>query len=372
MKILILLKSSLDNDSRVRKEINTLMMFGHTISLISVGSKIDGLSFHHNSIYFVGKRRWLPGISLVLSYVIFIKNSLSLYNRHDVVHCHDLNTLFTGTLIKWLNKRVKLVYDSHEFAINDIPNQSWWSIKARYCLERFLIRRADEVIVVSDSIANEYARMYSIKKPHLVLNCPPYVEQVKKDLFRQRLGIRRNQVIFLYQGGLSKGRGIEVLLQAFEQSDDDRCVLVCMGYGPLEGLVREFAQRCPLIHHHPAAAQNVLLDHTSSADFGVSLIEDSCLSYRYCLPNKLFEYLMAGLPVITSDLPEMKRLVESESIGLVAESNTVAGFQTVLEEALDMNIERACENIKRIRRIYCWEAQMPALENAYGVSRPKL
>ncbi|MBF4328677.1 glycosyltransferase, partial [Vibrio anguillarum] len=115
----------------------------------------------------------------------------------------------------------------------------------------------------------------------------------------------------------------------------DRNVLVCMGYGPLEALIQEKAHQQSTIFFHPAVTPDVLLNYTSSADYGVSFIEDSCLSYRYCLPNKMFEYLMAGLPVLTSNLFEMKRLVEIEGVGIVAEENTVEGFRKAIELSLN-------------------------------------
>jgi glycosyltransferase involved in cell wall biosynthesis len=212
------------------------------------------------------------------------------YRREKIIHCNDLNGLFVGVLSKALNWKQKLIYDSHEFAINDIPNQSYYSIKAKYFLEKILIRFADQVIVVSDSIANEYSRLYNIKKPNLILNCPAYIEQNKNDIFRQNLGIKHDQLIFLYQGGLSGGRGIEILLKAFELRAELDCVLVCMGYGPLEEMVKGYSSRNQNIFYHPAVAQNILLDYTSSADFGILFYEDSCLNHRFCSPNKIFEY----------------------------------------------------------------------------------
>jgi glycosyltransferase involved in cell wall biosynthesis len=365
MNILMLLNSSVDNDSRVKKEIETLGNAGHSLALLSVnGCTLKHLR-RHIVISHKNKRRLLPGVALMISHFKFIKAALTSYTTEEAVHCHDLNTLLPGVLIKWLNKGVKVVYDSHEFAINDVPNESWWSIKLKYLLERFLIRFADEVIVVSESIAAEYARLYNIKKPHLVLNCPPYIEQPKRDLFRQTLGIRPDQVIFLYQGGLSQGRGIETLLQAFEQRHDDRCVLVCMGYGPLETMVNEFAKRSSLIFYHQAVQHSALLNYTSSADFGVSLIEDSCISYRYCLPNKLFEYLMAGLPVIVSDLVEMRRLVLSESIGLVVKSGSTSEFKTAVDKMLAMDRKQTLLSVHRARKKYCWETQERMLKIVY-------
>ncbi len=359
------------NDSRVSKTSLTLMSFGLDVLVVALHNDglaehdvVNGVKVHRIKLM---SRSW-PKLKLIqiFKYLEFVGRVVRICRGCSVVHCNDLNGLLPGVLIKWFGSGVRIVYDSHEFAINDVPNESRWSIRLKYIIEWFFIRFADEVIVVSESIAEEYARLYSIKKPHVVLNCPPYIEQVKMDLFRQRFGIRPDQIIFLYQGALSKGRGIELLLKAFEQRHDDRCVLVCMGYGPLEAIVRGSARRSSLIFYHQAVQPSVLLNYTSSADVGISLIEDSCISYRYCLPNKLFEYLMAGLPVIVSDLPEMRRLVLAHSIGLVVKVDTVNEFESALDKILKMDNARTILNVQRVRKKYCWESQEYMLKAAYA------
>ena len=105
-----------------------------------------------------------------------------------------------------------------------------------------------------------------------------------------------------------------------------------MGYGPLQGLVEQSAQEHENIYFHKAVAPDVLLEYTSSADFGILFYENSCLNHYYCSPNKMFEYLMAEIPVIASNLYEMKRLLEENSIGVVAEENTSEGLQKAIEE----------------------------------------
>jgi glycosyltransferase involved in cell wall biosynthesis len=138
-----------------------------------------------------------------------------------------------------------------------------------------------------------------------------------------------------------------------------------MGYGPLEELIRERSRKYSTIFFHPAVNPNVLLNYTSSADYGVSFIEDCCLSYRYCLPNKMFEYLMAGLPVLTSNLWEMKRLVETEGVGIVAQENTVEGFRQAVTASLKQDYAMTQENVFATRKKYCWEEQEKVLKEIY-------
>ena len=138
-----------------------------------------------------------------------------------------------------------------------------------------------------------------------------------------------------------------------------------MGYGSLENLVQDAGKEYKNIYFHKAVSPDILLNYTSSADFGISTIEDSCLSYRYCLPNKMFEYIMAGLPIIVSNLPEMKRLVEDNKIGVVAPQNTAQGLQIAIEKALELNKEELQENLQKVKEVYNWEEQEKVLLNIY-------
>ena len=357
------------NDSRVLKVSKSLAEFGCSPSVVAMHNAgllekedLGGVKVQRLKLITRLWPKWKP-IQLV-KYIEFLVRATIAFRNADIIHCNDLNALPVGLLIKLFGRGKKVVYDCHEYetetnGLNGIER------KAKKFLERRLISYVDAVITVSDSIANEYSRLYNIPKPHLVLNCPAYHDQPKRNLFRENLGIRSDQIIFLYQGGLSKGRGIELLLEAFSDLNTDKNVLVCMGYGPLESLIQEKAQQQNTIFFHPAVTPDVLLRYTSSATYGVSFIEDSCLSYRYCLPNKLFEYMMAGLPVLTSNLFEMKRLVEAEGVGIVAEENTVEGFRNAVEASLSQDYDAIQKNVFAARKKYCWEEQEKVLKEIY-------
>ncbi|EGQ8224090.1 TPA: glycosyltransferase family 4 protein [Vibrio cholerae] len=370
MKIANLVLNNFVNDSRVLKTSKSLSSLGYDVCIVAMHD--EGLK-EKDLVGNVPVRRikltsrhWSKRKAVQLIKLFeFVFRFVFLCRKVDVVHCNDLNGLFVGFCCKLTRPSLVLVYDSHEYSINPLPGQNFLTVKFNYFAEFFLIRFAEQVINVSESIASEYERLYNIPKPHLVLNCPNYYEQPKRNLFRENLDIRKDQTIFLYQGGLGKGRGIELLLEAFSNLDSDRNVLVCMGYGPLEALIQEKAQQQSTIFFHPAVTPDVLLNYTSSADYGVSFIEDSCLSYRYCLPNKMFEYLMAGLPVLTSNLFEMKRLVETEGVGIVAEENTVDGFKKAVEASLNQDYATIQKNVFAVRKKYCWEEQEENLKHIY-------
>jgi len=300
----------------------------------------------------------------LMKYLEFLFTILFKYKKYDVITIHSLGLLPIGVLYKFIYKS-KLVYDAHEYE-TETHNLKGIRKKLSKILEKFLIRYADKVICVSESIVNEYKKLYPfIEKPALVLNTPPYKKIEKKDLFREKFGIGKERTIFLYQGGLSKGRGIEILIDTFKSIEDDKAVIVFMGYGPLEEEVKKASKEYDNIYFHSAVSPDVLLDYTSSADFGILFYENNCLNHYYCSPNKMFEYLMAEIPVIVSNLYEMKRLVEKYKIGVVAKENSVKGLKKAIKEALKLNKEKLKENIKKVKKIYNWEEQEKVLLEVY-------
>lgn len=284
----------------------------------------------------------------------------------DIIHCNDLYTLPMGVIVKkYYKKDVKIVYDAHEYEteVNGLKGRKKLFKKI---MEKLLIKYADRVLTVSNAIADEYVRLYDIQKPALVLNTPNYKKIEKKNIFREQLGINQNQTIFLYQGALSSGRGIELLLETFKDIEDKNSVIVFMGYGQLEKIILEFSKKHENIYFYPAVSPEVVLDHTCSADFGISMIEDICLSYRYCLPNKMFEYLMAEVPVIVSNLPEMKKLVLDYKVGTVSSQNSINGLKDSIKEAVKLEKVELNNNIQKVKEIYNWEEQEKILLKVYN------
>lgn len=298
--------------------------------------------------------------------LLFIKRSLRGVKSFDYIHCHDLSTLPIGVWGKLFGKRgVKVIYDSHEYAIEQNRKQKRLKPYLK-CLEGFCIRYADGVINVSDSIANEYVRLYGIKKPYVVLNTPPLQEPAPHNKFREKFNIAPDAIIFLYQGGFSPNRGIEMTLEAFAAESDPKKVIVLMGYGALEPMVKQAAEQHQNIFYHEAVSPDILLDYTSSADIGILYYENDCLNHYYCSPNKFFEYTMAGLPVIVSNLYELGRLVRTHENGIVVPEDTAQALGQVVAEITPQDIARMKDNTAAMRQIYNWEEQEKTLLRLYN------
>ena len=357
------------NDSRVIKESVSLANNGYIVEVIAHLDKnlIDNEkqeNFTIRRFSYLDRAVTKSKISKLRAYFKYIKKSVLYCKDFDLLHCNDLNTLPIGVIIKiFFNKHVKIIYDAHEYE-TEMHGLSGIQQKLAKILEKFLLKYVDKTITVSSGIANEYARIYTIEKPALVLNTPHYKEIEKKDIFRETFDISKDQTIFLYQGNLGKGRGIEVLLDTFKVLDLSN-VIIFMGYGQLEGLLKKESTKYDNIYFHEAMSPDVLLAYTSSADFGISTIEDTCLSYHYCLPNKMFEYIMAEVPVIVSNLPEMKKIVVDNHVGILAKENSIEGLNEAILKAVKLDKSEMHRNLKALKKVYNWEEQEKVLLDVY-------
>ncbi len=371
IKVASIVLNNFKNDSRVLKENISLSNAGYSSTVVALHEEpLEEFQETHNVRIHRVKlhtRSWsrLPLIQ-VLKYLEFCFTVAKKYSQSDIIHCNDLKTLPVGAFIRsFFNRKIKIVYDAHEYETETIGLKGVQKILLKQ-LEKRLIHWADQVITVSNSIANEYVRLYGIQKPALVLNTPPLKLATKQDRYRESLGIKKGQLVFLYQGGLTPGRGIEILLDAFESMEDDTASIVFMGYGSLESRIKSSKVYKSRVFFHAAVSPDVILEYTASADFGISTIEDTCLSYRYCLPNKMFEYLMADIPIIVSNLPEMKRIVESNKVGIVASENTVEGLRLAIKQAISLDRKQIKNNILNVKKTYNWEEQEKVLLQVYS------
>ena len=283
--------------------------------------------------------------------------------RASIVTVHSLSLLPLGMIAKWL-LGTQLVYDCHELETETFDLSGVRQKLARF-IERRLIRQADLVLVVSPSINDWYKRTYGIDNVYTVMNCPMLRPPTPSNRLREALQIAADKKIVLYQGGIVLGRGVEKLLKSFAAKDDGVHVLVLMGYGELTPLAKSFAEKYANIFVHPAVSPEVVLEYTASADVGVAYIDNPSLNDRYCLPNKLFEYIMAGLPVLVNDAPEMKRLVEERGIGMVLSQLSPSSLYAALADLSQSSRTDLEANLKSTAIDFCWENQAKVLMAAY-------
>ena len=290
-------------------------------------------------------------------------------SRPDVVHAHDVNTLPTA----WAAARragARLVYDAHEISTDregyrELRGLIGWA-------EKRLMPRADASITTTEMRAKFFARAYGVPRPLVLQNRPRFAEPVRGTLIRDRLGIADDLPLVVYQGGLQPGRGLEDLVAAMPTLPP--CHLVYIGGGRLLGALQEMAAAQGLaqggaarVHFVPTVPLAGLLAWTASADIGVQPIRNTCLNHLSTDSNKLFEYAMAGLPVVASDFPEIRRVVRENDIGLLFDPETPGALAAALGRLLADAALRArlAGNARASARALSWEAQEGALAALY-------
>jgi len=270
----------------------------------------------------VGRRTW-RAIMLFhkpLNFVDYYRRAYAraLAEGFDAIHAHDLLTLPVGAALA-RKTRKPLVYDAHELYTEMSTLRRSERLAWRY-LERRDIGRATRLITVCDSIAGELVARYGVGAPTVLLNCPPaaMLPKARTNRLRERLDLEGSPLrLVLYQGGLVPNRGLEELVEASASFHD--AVLVLMGWGRSEQLLRNQIELSGLAHRvliTDPVPQAELLSFTCGADVGVIPYKAVGLNNYYTTPNKLFEYLSAGIPVACSRFPELRRFVERTGAGL--------------------------------------------------------
>jgi glycosyltransferase involved in cell wall biosynthesis len=286
------------------------------------------------------------------------------YRSEDIgcINCHSISTLPLGVMLK-RRTGARLVYDAHELETETNGLAGLRQFLTRL-VERMLIGQADHCIFVGQAIEQWYVRKYGLVNTTVLYNCPPSRPVKPAEHFRKAFSIPAATPIFLYQGFIGEGRGMRILVEAFAGLAG-RAALVVMGYGPLADWIAEQAKRHPGIHFHPAVAPDSLLDFTAAADFGLSVIETTSLSYEYCLPNKLFEYVMANKPVLVSPTYEQSEFVRRHGIGEVACDTTPAAIRTSALRLLARDPRPLQAALARTAKDFCWEGQEATLKAVY-------
>jgi glycosyltransferase involved in cell wall biosynthesis len=301
-----------------------------------------------------------------LDYARYVRSALRQLRPGGpaVFVAHDLITLPVG----WLAKRRhggRLVYDSHElYTEHDAGALGGRLARRRWrALESRLIRDADHVITVCDSIADELARRYGVPRPTVIRNVPRRPGEFVPGLdLRERLGIPPELALVLYLGGLTRNRGLEQLIEAAELLPE--CAVVMLGpsapdySGRLEGLVARHGLG-HRVHVLGPVEPDRVIGTAGSADVGVTFIQNVGLNNYFSLPNKLFEYVHAGLPVVTSAFPELERVVLGCDIGVTCDPADPATIARAIGELLHDGERRArmSANARAAATDLSWEAE---------------
>jgi len=320
-RVIISVINDLATDQRVNRAATTLASEG--MEVILVGRKLrSSIDLPARSYCCVRFKLWAeqgPFFYLAFNFRLLI---YLLFHRADVLLSNDLDTLLPNFLVSKLKKSF-LVYDSHEYftGVPELENHPFKRATWKR-IERWILPKLKHAMTVNDSIASLYHHEYGIRM-EVVRNVPVEPDTLIPSKTRKELGLPSGKKILLFQGaGINIHRGAEEALEAMIYLED--FLLLFIGSGDVmeslkkKSLVLNLGDR---IHFIPKQPMELLRQYTELADAGLTLDKDTNINYRFSLPNKLFDYIHAGLPVIASDLPEVSRIVRQYDIGMIISSH---------------------------------------------------
>ena len=374
MKVASVVHNHFTHDSRVEKQAVSLTNAGYDLTVFSLW-KIGLLQDERKENYIVKRTKifssFMKGpLGRLINFIEFSLKISWRIRQVDIIHCHDYHPLPAVLMTKlFMQSKSLVIYDAHEYQSQKL-GLNWlsrFSIKSLEKISSFFI---DGFITVSGSILQTYESLFSKIPKTLIFNCPATEESKESDKFDSLT--HKDSIKFLYQGGLIPCRGIEELIEGFCYQEFKDINLILMGHGGmtsagknLEKHIVELSEKHKNIHFVESVPRNELLSYTSSASIGVCLTIDNCLNHRYSLPNKFFEYAMAGLPILVSDLPEMHTLVEKYECGIVCESVTPDEIIKGVRKLLSMDLKKLGTNARNMAKDYSWEVQEKKLFSLY-------
>jgi glycosyltransferase involved in cell wall biosynthesis len=362
IKVCMFVRNNCQRDVRVLREAKTLVQNNFYVKIIAIRERFE-----------VKPKETREGIRIkrilnskrgtqVIRFIKYIKYWIEAFKeamseKSHFYYAHDLDTLLPAFLASKMKKK-KLIYDSHELYTETGRGKLakfFWTT-----LESTLIKSCDKVITVNDSIARELSKRYSISLPEVIRNLP----MVEKDwqprkfnFFRENFYIPEEKAIVLFYGGFGKDRGLENLILAAEKFN--KSILVFMGRGELEKSLREMVRKKNLeqkVLFVPPVSQKELIYWVASADIGVIPYLGTKLNNFLCLPNKMFELIVAGVPIVANDLPELRKIIEKDGVGVLCNASSPDSIARVVNDLLSQpkEYQKIKKNIQLCWRKYKW------------------
>tara|TARA_R110002072_G_scaffold10217_13_gene47850 strand:- start:410 stop:1528 length:1119 start_codon:yes stop_codon:yes gene_type:complete len=346
--VVISVSNDLVTDQRVARTIGVLQDMDYEITLL--GRKLPN-SLEISKPYTVRRfKLWFHKGFLFYAHYNLRLFFFLLFKNYDIYFSNDLDTLLPNFLIAKLKSK-KLIYDSHEYflGVPEIQNRALvkkvWTLVEKLCLPHI-----DGFITVNKSIGQLYFNDYNLQAC-IIRNIGdsriPLTPKTRKDL-----NLPEGKFILINQGaGINIDRGMEEALEALRILDN--CLLLLVGKGDvipkIKNLVEQYSLQEKVIFIEPKPYLE-MLQYTLNADCGLSLDKNSNINYQYSLPNKLFDYIKSGIPIICSDIVEVSGIVKAYDIGELCSdhrpetiANAVLSIQNKRKDYFQNNLKKAAE-----------------------------
>lgn len=347
-----------DLDTRVTNLSDSLKNDGYEVNLIGFNfrePKFQTLKLIGKNVYKLEKTR-IP-FNFYFKFIFYLVLNL-LKIKSDIYIAEDVYTL-PFVYIFGRKRNAKVIYNSREIYAHlaGLRNRKWVQ-KIIASIEKRYIGKVDLVLTTGEMDTEFLKEEYQLNQIITIRNLPKKEKSSSPFNFREYYNIAEDKKVIIYQGVILEGRGLEPIMKALCQKDN--YVLVVLGEGEHKQKYINLAFELGVnkkVFFHGSIPQNELQKYTMGGDVGISLIENISVSYYYALPNKLFEYIMAGLPVLVSDLPQMKKIVYDFNVGKVVpelnEEQILKALNSVFENKEVTN--KFISNCEKAANVLNWE-----------------
>jgi len=333
-RVFISVTSDLVTDQRVRRAATALNEAGYEV--VVVGRQLKKSSALAEKGYQIVRfRLWFErGFLFYMTFNLRLFFFL-LFKKVDILLSNDLDTLLPNYLIS-KTKFIPLVYDSHEY-FTEVPEiQHRPFVKTTWqTIEKLIVPKLKYAYTVNNSIAKLYFDKYQIHFD-VIRNVPIKIPvgTFSKEELRKELQLPKDSFIVILQGaGINIDRGAEEAVQSMKYVQD--VLLLIVGDGDVVSALKQTVKDEKLedkVHFYPKQAMHELMRFTQAADLGLTIDKDTNLNYKFSLPNKIFDYIQAGIPILASNLPEIKNVIETYQIGKIILDHTPDTIAKAVEE----------------------------------------
>ncbi|GGA98366.1 glycosyltransferase [Macrococcus hajekii] len=373
--VTMFLWNNFTNDARVTREGSALSAAGYHVTVIAKREENEhDLKIREQlpsgiHVYRQDKETFKPKMIKATTMVKkHIPNALLMLKmiragyqtKTDVYHSHDLNTLIQGVVCAKLRpKKRTLVFDSHE--VN--TSRTHYKTGLVYKVEKFLLNFVDHTIVENETRATYHEMLYGYR-PLSVHNYSEYY-----DINEVQAALTSDKKILLYQGGMQEGRGLPLLIEAFKEADVD-ALLLMVGDGKIRQQLEAQVESLGIsdkVRFTGRVPYEMLRAYTKQAYVGFQILQNTNFNHYSASSNKLYEYMMAHVPVIGTKMPEICRVIEGEEIGLVIKESDKEDLVHAIRYVMTHPEAHAewVKNNERAKHIYNWEEEKEKLLQLY-------
>lgn len=370
MKIACIVLNKYIHDARVQRTAEALnekyfvKVYGLSDSKVSENGYLNEVEYE--LIGLSSKQFSFGKIALFLKFIEYFFRTLYKLCKYkpDIVYVNNVHTMIFGYIFHLLGKKV--IYDSHEYwKDSQLKNTINSTLFKKFCwLERTLINKFDIVITVGEKIARLLQNDHNINKPYVIMNISKFSDKLEQNnIIREKLHLSPNNKIVLYIGAISEGRGLDKIIESVNFWEDD-IIFAILGWGMLEPFLKKHTDQLKLqnrVFFLGLVPQEEVLGYSASCDVGIMAIQNTCLSYYNCLPNKFFQILQQKKPILASNFPELEKIINTYNLGLTFDSANSKSIAEIVNSFFNKDFKISDTDYNRFIQNYNWENEKKKL-----------